>query len=506
MRVLSPLTPRRAVVGSDAVPSLMTRAREWWAKATSRAGLTVLARAVPTWKAGRPLPLPGPDTIPTLVQEALRSNAIVDACVDELCEAIQLVEMVPKTRAAQVGQAAQPLGSQHPLTQLLQMPTPELDGAAFRVRQVLNQLVAGQHYTHKVRGTGGLPVELWPLRPDRVRVVPASDQDRAGLVGSYLVLPEGTTVASGTPVAPADIIHHVYKPDYLDEFQAASPLQAAWRWIRIDNAAAEYLEAFFENSGVPAGLLIFKRQVEREDRARVRELWRETYGRRADGSTGWHDIGVLDSDVSYEETGSRPGSKLAIEPIFDQTEARICAAFGVPPIMVGVRLGFAYQLSYASYVEARLSFWHETVMPMAAGIAASLTRGLCTRTEFGTDLVIEPDYAGVAALGEDLESKRAWALSGWTTGLYTRDEALVRAGEPPVGGDKGGEYRLSGLTAGDLDPGTEGFARRLSLTPREIQIARRAAEQTYRDLMRRHWRAQSAALRAELEEEIAASR
>lgn len=333
-----------------------------------------------------------------------------------------------------------------------------------------------------------------------MRVVPATDKARAGLVGHYLVLPDGATVASGTPVLPEDVIHHVYKPDYLDEFQAASPLHAALRWIRIDNVQAEFLEAFFANDGQPAGFLKFKsRQVPPEERQRVREMWRETYA----GAHNLGNIGVLDSDVDYVETGSRPGSKLAIEPVFDQTESRICMAMGCPPIMIACRFAFAFQLSYASYMEARLSFWHETMMTLAGALAESLTAGLCNAQEFGDDLVIEPDYSDVAALAEDIEARRTWAVQAWTTGLYTRDQALVRAGEPPIGGEKGAEYRASGL---ELPGDADGLSRRtFSLTPREIQIARRAAEQAYRDEMRRHWRAQAAALRAELEDELQAA-
>jgi HK97 family phage portal protein len=337
-----------------------------------------------------------------------------------------------------------------------------------------------------------------------VRVVPATEKDRAGLVGHYLVLPDGAPVASGTTVPTQDVIQHVYKPDYLDEYQAAVPLLAALRWIRIDNVQAQFLEAFYENSGQPAGFLKFKRQVDPEERQRVRELWRETYGLRRDGTAGWGDVGVLDSDVDYQETGSRPGSKLAIDSITDQTESRICMALGCPPIMIACRFAFAYQLSYASYAEARLSFWHETMMPMANAMAETLTAGLCSAQEFGEDLVIEADYAGVAALAEDIEARRSWAIQAWTTGLYTRDEALVRAGEPSVGGDRGGEYRMSGLA--ELPGELEGLGRRtLALTPREIQIARRVAEQTLRDVMRAHWRKQSVALRAELEDELAAA-
>ncbi|WP_206341757.1 phage portal protein [Streptomyces ureilyticus] len=44
------------------------------------------------------------------------------------------------------------------------------------------------------------------------------------------------------------------------------------------------------------------------------------------------------------------------------SETRICAGFGVPPVLVGAKAGLD-RSTFANYAEARRSFWEETIMP-----------------------------------------------------------------------------------------------------------------------------------------------
>ena len=453
--------------------------REWFA----RPDVNVLARMVPTWQVGRPLP--HHYDIKAFADEGYRKNIIVAACLWEIMgSASEPVMEAVKTTAKG---AVEPLPPTHPLSQLLARPNPEMSTTELLERMLLHEHIGGKWLLHKIRSTREMPVELWPLRPDRTAPV-LGDKF---LIDRYVYTDDA---GKKHPVRAADVIEGVLRPDYLDDFNGLSPIAPAARWIDLDNQAAEYLRAFFYNGGQPSGLLKYKRVSKPADRERVRELWKETYGQSAKTGVNWHNLAVVDSDVDYQEIGSRP-SKLGMQPIFDQTETRICAAFNVPPIVVAVRIGMQFS-TYANYEEARASLWDETLKPLYRKISNKLTMGLAK--EFGKDLAITFNFDEIQALQEANDSRRAYAIDGYTSGLLTLNESREILGKPPIEGDEGGKLKSTG--------GAPSLSDLFSRTRRmEQHKATRSQRTAIRNLMAEHFKEQGDALlehlRAELEQE-----
>ena len=62
-------------------------------------------------------------------------------------------------------------------------------------------------------------------------------------------------------------------------------------------------------------------------------------------------------------------------------EARICAAFGVPAIIAGARIGIENGSQYANYSTARRSFYVETMQPLWTAVGAAFTHQIAVRRE-----------------------------------------------------------------------------------------------------------------------------
>jgi HK97 family phage portal protein len=234
-----------------------------------------------------------------------------------------------------------------------------------------------------------------------------------------------------TPIPRTDLLHAKI-PDPLDDFWGLPPIATAMNEIVLDAQALRYLRAFFKGGQV-SGILSTKTTTKPEQRREIKLRWREEFGSGGENQLG---IAVLDGDVSYKETGTRP-DKLKIDQISDLTESRICSAFGVPPVLVGVRIGIM-RATDTNYRNARISFWKETLRPMYTKIGESLTIALLP--EFGLepgDVRIVFNLDAIEELQEAQVVLWERAVTAYDKGLLTRNEARKIVSQSS---DAGGEH------------------------------------------------------------------
>lgn len=360
--------------------------------------------------------LPQPLDFEDLAARFWRRNAICYAAIRKISGSAAEPEVVAKTRMRD-GQLRLDKDSDV-LFNLIRNPNPEQDGYELIELLLIHLMVTGNAFIHKLRSRKGNVVGLELIRPDLVTIKPGSSP-LGGKVAHYSI----ATVDKDIVLSPLDVIHFKL-PDALHEHWGLSPLYVLARNGDIDEQATDFLRAYFLNRGVPAGMLVHKGMVNNTDRDRVRHQWKD----QLQGSTGWHDIAILDSDVSYHELSS--GLKnLELQPIFDQTETRIAMVFGVPPILLGTSAGLE-RSTFSNFVESRRGFWTETLTPLYVRIQRRLTKMLAVQ-EFGPNRVIEFDLAKVAGLQENKEEIWKRAIDGWDKALLTRNQALAMIDLPP---------------------------------------------------------------------------
>lgn len=377
------------------------RMRQWIGERLQRS--SVIAQLVPTWQVGRKLPKP--TDFKRLTDEGYRKNAIINACIRE--KATSVAE--PELQVLQVGDEGEtvPAGDRDRLVRLLRRPNPIQSAYEFLEELVVHHEASGNAFTHKVRAEGSNVVELWNLRPDRMDIVPNDE----GRVAHYVY----KVGEEKHRLEPQDVIHF-RQVDPLNDHWGLSPIYTIALWGDIDTDASKFLRSFFINRGQIPGYLKLEGKVPREERERLKRLWKEEHT----GEKGWHTVPVFDAGANYVQTGTDL-SELDLENVFGESELRICSAFGVPPIIVGVKAGLD-RSTFANYEEARTSFWHETLVPMYRRFEQKLTAELAT--EFGERprREIRFDLSGVEALKDDRLEERKLALLAWNDGVLRRNE------------------------------------------------------------------------------------
>ena len=373
-------------------------------------------------------PLPASGDYRTLADEGYSRNAIIHACIKELVTSFCDAPLVIKDGAGEIVQSG-------PLFDLLTDPNPEQSEVELRAELALHRLIMGESFLHMVPPRSGRGVaQLWALRPDRVRVCPGSD----GLVSGssdpnagYKYIVDG---ASDAPLIPWQQVIHVRETDPLNDYRGLSPVLVAARMGDLDNNSVDFMRAIFKH-GYPGGVLKFKRRVQPEDRRRAKVAWDEAHS----GPNGWRSTSVLDDDVDWTKIGFDP-KEADMSSVFGVSETRICMVFGVPPIVIGARIGLEFA-TYANYAAARRSFWEETMLPWYKLNATALNRGLRRHDAFA-GYSIAYDFAQVVALQDDPSARSNKLVAEFKAGLITKNEARAALGHPR---DVNGDYYETAL-------------------------------------------------------------
>lgn len=138
-----------------------------------------------------------------------------------------------------------------------------------------------------------------------------------------------------------------------------------------------------------------------------------------------HKVAVLDDDAEYQQMASSP-KDMALTDLHYMTESRICAVFGVPPILISANVGLA-RSTFANYREARFSFHSETLEPLIKRIIRFLNH--CLQYDYEGEGQIYADMAEMRAFLDDNDSQSARAASLFAAGIITLNEARQLVGE-----------------------------------------------------------------------------
>lgn len=253
----------------------------------------------------------------------------------------------------------------HPAERLLAAPNPFLSGFDL-IEQTVGALeLTGNAYWFLAGDGRGLPAQIWPLRPDRVSVVP----DERDHVRGYVYEIDGRQI----PLDAVEVIHfRRWHPR--SDYYGLSALQAARLAVQNDAAMAAWnRDAFGQDRAIPAGIVSVGEFVSDEDFDRLKREWRESYGgpeRRTaflrGGGITWQSIGLSQQEVDFLH-----GRQFNREEIYQ--------AFGIPPGM------WSENATEANARVAERVFIERTLWPKLVRLAGKLTADLLPF--WGSDLV-----------------------------------------------------------------------------------------------------------------------
>jgi HK97 family phage portal protein len=338
---------------------------------------------------------------------AFGNNEVVYACIMEIASSLSEAPLQA------LDSERNPVKT-HPTIDLLSRPNPFQSQFEFWEMTLLHMYLSGNAYWYKVRTGRGKIVELWALRPDRIRIVP----DKDNLIKFYQYEIDGKMF----PIDQNDILHHKF-PNPHHDFMGMSPVRPALRRIATDNDLTDVTKNTLENGGMPSGILSTTDVMNEQLVRRMKAQWKQNYGGRNKGN-----IAILEGQMDFKPI-SWNMNELAMPDISALDETRICMVFGVPPILIGAKSGLD-KATYANYKEARLSFWQETI--------SSLQRRLISKLEIDQDLNpggtfhFRFDDSDVDALMDIRQQNFENAIAGLNSGLLTHDEARAEVGLEPA--------------------------------------------------------------------------
>ena len=114
----------------------------------------------------------------------------------------------------------------------------------------------------------GPPVELWPVRPDRMHIVPS----RRDFIAGY----EHRTGRDKTPLRLDQVIYNK-RPNPLDAYRGLGPIGSMLIDIEGETAAAEWNTRFFRQGAEPGGVIEFPEGLSDQEFETQRERWAQQH-------------------------------------------------------------------------------------------------------------------------------------------------------------------------------------------------------------------------------------
>lgn len=281
--------------------------------------------------------------------------------------------------------------TRHAALDLLNSPNP------FMTRQNLFESVqqhvdlVGEGYMCVYRDPRSpLPLELWPVRPDRITPIPGGD-----FLSGYIY-----TAMTGeqVPLGLDDVIPQKM-PNPLDPYRGLGPVQAAM--VDIDSArySAEWNRNFFVNSAEPGGIIEVPERLSDEEFDELTKRWREQH----QGVAQAHRVAVLEQGTWKDRSMSQKDMQFV--ELRNVSREVLREAFGIH----GHMLGISQDVNKANAEAGEISFARWLVRPRAERFKQALNHRLLPM--FGAD-DLEFDYDRVVPEDREADDRERTSKTG----------------------------------------------------------------------------------------------
>jgi HK97 family phage portal protein len=205
---------------------------------------TAVGAAINTWESGTPQQ--AKDSYYRYALDGYSSSEVAFACIEELSTSAAEPRLVVVRKDAN-GKPEQI--HEHPVLELFERPNPYTSSYHLIASLIMYRAISGNAYLEKVRSGAGKLVELWPLRPDRMWVIPDENPNVHLRGWEY-------KIGADTHFLPAADVIQSKTRHPLDDWYGLPPMRPTAMRIDTANAMRAFTMAFFNNAGVPAGLLL----------------------------------------------------------------------------------------------------------------------------------------------------------------------------------------------------------------------------------------------------------
>lgn len=347
-----------------------------------------------------------PKDYENFAKEGYGNNVYVYSCVRLIAQACA---GIPWLLYEQKKDKLEELNLNHPLLKVWNRPNPFEGFGSWFEAMVSYLLLSGNTYIERTLTRPSEKLELYVLRPDRMKIVPG-DQNKPILRYEY-------TVNGNTTLLEPELILHIKFFNPLNDFYGMSPLEASARSIDQNNEARKWNVSLLQNSAQPSGILSTDQTLSEDTRRILREQAIELYG----GSNNAGNVFVAEAGLKFQPTGLSPldmswleGSKLSAR--------EMAIAYNVAPELIGDNSS----KTYSNYGEARKALYQETVLPLMDYLKDAFNNWLVPL--WGENLYLDYDKDGIEALQEDQDKLYNRMFGAVDRGIITRNEAREMLG------------------------------------------------------------------------------
>lgn len=262
-----------------------------------------------------------------------------------------------------------------------------------------------------------LPLEMWPVRPDRITPVP--DRERF-LRGYVYTSPDGEQI----PLELDEVIQ-LRRPCPWDPYRGLSPVLSILPDLDTSRYAAEWSRAFFINSAQPGGIIEVPTALSDTQFDELRERWNEQH--RGVGNA--HRVAILEHGKWVDRTISQRDMQFV--ELRGATRDAIREAYGISKTAIG---DFE-DINRASALAAKSWFAEQQTVPRLERIKAALNHELLPM--FGaTAQGLEFDYENPTPPDPETEAvtltARAQAAAALRTAGWDPAGVLSAVGLPEI--------------------------------------------------------------------------
>ena len=311
-------------------------------------------------------------------------------------------------------EALESVPSDHPLQMLLDHPNQFWTrGDLWRATETYLGLW-GSAYWGLERDDMGQVVEIWPLRSDRMRVIPDPKQ----YIKGFVYVGQGQQLV---PYVPEDIVWiHYFNP--LDEYSGLSPVAPLRLSADMGLDALRASRNSLSNESTP-GLFIETSDTPTDND--VKEFY-ERWESRFKGVNKVSRPALLSAGMKVANLGFSPRDMEYIQSLRWSLED-VARVYGVPKAMIGD----IERLTLSNFQTARAVFWEDTIVPQLTFYQEALQQMLVPN--FGDpSLVVEFDLSIIEALRENENDKARRRQIHVESGIMTINEARQELNLPPV--------------------------------------------------------------------------
>jgi HK97 family phage portal protein len=252
-----------------------------------------------------------------------------------------------------------------------------------------------------------LPLELWPVRPDRMRPVPDPEKF---LLGYMYTGPDGQEVALGI-----DDVILIRTPHPTDPYRGIGPVQALLTDLDAVRYSAEWNRNFFLNSAEPGGIIEVPNGLSDGEFNELRDRWNEQHK----GVANAHRVAILEHGVWKDRKFTQ--TDMQFVELRNVSREIIHEAFGFPRPMTGA----VENVNRANGDAGERMFARWLVVPDLEAVKDALNHKLLPL--YGpTGTGLEFDYANPVPEDVDQEATQLTSRSNAAA-------ALVQAGFDPAG-------------------------------------------------------------------------